>query len=117
AHLAEDVYCDWPYLPAPGLSESMTGKDNLRSFFEGGMSAFEPYKYKFTAIHAALDPNKLIAEYYSDSRHLSTGHPYGNKYISIFKFSDGKITYWREYLNPLPIHEVLQASRELQQTD
>ncbi|MGI9294407.1 MAG: hypothetical protein ACR2PS_10535, partial [Pseudomonadales bacterium] len=42
AHLAEDVYCDWPYLPAPGLSESMTGKDNLRSFFEGGMSAFEP---------------------------------------------------------------------------
>ena len=111
--LAEDVYCDWPYIPAPGLAESITGRQQVHDFFAGGMSDFEPYKYTITAIYELLDANTLIAEYLSDSKHLTTGEPYGNKYVAIVKFSDGEISYWREYVNPLPIHQALKAAGQL----
>ena len=111
--LAEDVYCDWPYIPAPGLAESITGRQQVHDFFAGGMSDFEPYKYTITEIYELIEPNTLIAEYFSDSKHLKTGKPYGNKYVAIVRFSDGEICYWREYVNPLPIHEALRATGAL----
>lgn len=111
--LAEDVYCDWPYIPAPGLAESITGRQQVHDFFAGGMSDFEPYKYTITSIYELLDPNMVIAEYFSDSKHLETGEPYGNKYVAIVKFENGQISYWREYVNPLPIHEALKAAGQL----
>lgn len=111
--LAEDVYCDWPYIPAPGLAESITGRQQVHDFFEAGMSDFEPYKYTITAIHEQLDPNAVIAEYFSDSGHLHTDEPYGNKYIAVVRFENDEINYWREYVNPLPIHQALKAAGQL----
>ena len=44
SYLAEDVYCDWPYIPAPGLAATITGRQKVKNFFTDGMSDFEPYK-------------------------------------------------------------------------
>jgi limonene-1,2-epoxide hydrolase len=99
-YLATDIYADWPYIPAPGCPESITGREPLLAFFAGGMAGFEPYRYRIIAIHELLDANKLIAEYSSHSSFLSNGKPYSNRYCSVLHFDRGLITYWREYVNP-----------------
>lgn len=107
AYLAEDVLCEWPYVPMPDLPDTMRGRETMRNFFRDGMSQFAPYSYRITRIYDLAEPNLLIAEYYSQSRHLENGRPYGNKYLSIFEFENGLINYWKEYLNPLPIYDTL----------
>lgn len=107
ACLAEDVLCEWPYVPMPDLPDTMRGRSTMRDFFREGMSQFDPYNYRITRVYDLTDPNLLIAEYYSQSRHRGNGRPYGNQYLSIFRFESGLINYWKEYLNPLPIYETM----------
>lgn len=110
ALLAEDVLCDWPYPPTPDVPHSIRGRDAMRSFFSGGMLAFEPYRYEITEIFELVDPTRLVAEYRSDSRYKPSGAPYRNQYLGIFHFEDGAIRYWREYINPVVVSEVLATA-------
>lgn len=110
-YLAEDIYADWPYIPAPGCPDHIVGRDPLLAFFKGGMSDFDPYKYQITALHEMLDPDKLVAEYFSDSQYHPNGRPYSNRYCAVLHFRDGLITYWREYVNPETIRLAMQPDQ------
>ena len=105
--LTEDVVCDWPYPPMEGVPESITGRAAMWEFFSGGMTAFDPYRYEITEVFELVDPNCLIAEYRSNSRLKATNAPYRNQYLGIFRFRDGLIRYWREYINPVIVAETL----------
>lgn len=107
ALLSEDVLCDWPYLPMKGLSHEIRGRRAMQEFFAGGMSAFDPYLYEITAVYELVDPSRLIAEYRSNSRLRATNTPYRNAYLGIFEFRDGLIAWWREYINPMIVAEVM----------
>ncbi len=111
ALLSEDVVCDWPYRPTPETPEEIRGRDAMEAFFSGGMLAFDPYDYEITAVFDLVDPNQLIAEYRSNSRFKPSGVPYRNKYLGIFHFRDGLISYWREYINPVIVAETLATAR------
>lgn len=109
SYLTEDVYCDWPYLPIPDMPDTMVGRDTLHKFFVEGQADFAGLSYEIQNIFDMLDPDLLIAEYDSHSRHLESGIPYNNKYLGIFRFRDGQISYWREYIDPLTIKAVFDA--------
>ena len=53
--------------------------------------------FEFQAQH---DPDKLIVEFTSDGKITTTGKHYANRYIAVYGFRDGKIAWWKEYLNP-----------------
>ncbi|MFM7785227.1 MAG: nuclear transport factor 2 family protein [Gammaproteobacteria bacterium] len=106
----EDLLCDWPYPPLEGMAEAIEGREAVRRFFDEGQAPMAGLDYRIDAIHDALDPDLLISEYHSVSRHLATGVPYGNRYLGILRFRDGKVCYWREYINPLKIAEMLNRS-------
>jgi len=108
-YLADDILAEWPFPPVPEMPEALTGKVALLNVFEG-MKGFEPYRYEVTKIYEMADPQELIAEYRSNSRVLETGRPYANRYLGVFRFQDGKIVYWREFLNPQWIAEALGES-------
>lgn len=112
--LTEDVLCDWPYLPMRGLSHEIRGRTAMRDFFAGGMSAFDPYRYEITTVYELVDPKRLIAEYRSNSRLRATNTPYQNFYLGIFHFRDGLISYWREYINPMIVAEVMSTLEQKQ---
>lgn len=113
-YLAEDIYADWPYRPMPSIPDKVLGRDQLIAYFRGevagssngGLDDFTPLSYEIDAIHELLDANALIAEYQSHATHVPSNKPYNNRYISLLKFSDGKVTYWREYVNPAVIYEI-----------
>ncbi|MFS2068313.1 nuclear transport factor 2 family protein [Pseudomonas sp. CT11-2] len=107
ACLAPDLLQEWPYRPVPNMPSTLVGNRALRTLIERGMAPFDPYAYEIESIHDLLEPNTLIAEYSSHSFYHPTSRPYSNTYLSIFRFADDKIVYWREYVNPLIIKEAL----------
>ncbi len=107
ACLAEDIFQDWPYLPIPNMPGTITGRRELREFIEAGTQPFDPYSYQISEFYDMLDENALVVEYSSNTVYHPTGQPYSNKYLGILRFKDGKIVYWREYLNPLIVKESL----------
>jgi Limonene-1,2-epoxide hydrolase catalytic domain len=46
----------------------------------------------------------LVARYRSDAVGRDKSVAYQHEYIGIFRFTDGKITLWREYNNPEVAH-------------
>ena len=112
ALLTPDVTCDWPYPPIAGGPTELRGRDTMQAFFSGGMTSFDPYRYEITRVFDLVDPTQLIAEYHSNSRFKPSGVPYRNDYLGIFHFEGGLVSYWREYINPVAISEVLATAGE-----
>ena len=77
---------------------------------EISLKDFAPYSYRIIDIYELADPTRLIAEYTSHSVYFPRNTPYSNRYISIFDFKDGRITRWREYVNPQIVIEALGHS-------
>lgn len=109
--LAPDVICEWPYPPVADGPTELRGRDTMEAFFSAGMTHFDPYRYEITRVFDLVDPTQLIAEYHSQTRLKQTGAPYRNNYLSIFHFDGGLVSYWREYLNPVLVSEVLASAQ------
>ena len=65
---------------------------------------FRKFEITITNIYDLLDPDMLVARYRSDAVGRDKPVAYQNEYIGIFRFADGKITFWREYNNPEVAH-------------
>lgn len=103
----EDAVFEWPYRPIEDMSEVMIGAKTFRDFCEQGMATCDPYRHKITAFYDLVEPNALIAEYYSDTIFNPTGAKYSNRYLGIARFRDNKICFWKEYINPLIVRDVM----------
>ncbi|MFL6084322.1 MAG: nuclear transport factor 2 family protein [Mycobacterium sp.] len=68
---------------------------------------FKKFDITITDIYDLLDPDMLIARYRSDAEGRDKPVAYQNEYIGIFRFNDGKLTYWREYNNPEASHAAI----------
>jgi len=65
---------------------------------------FKKIDIPITEIYDLADPNMLVARYQSDAEGRDKPVSYQNEYIGIFRFIDGKLTFWREYANPEASH-------------
>jgi ketosteroid isomerase-like protein len=109
--LDPELVCEWPYVVMEGFPTEMRGARRLREALEVSFTQFEPYAYRIIEIHSLEDPDRLVAEYSSHSRYLPTDKPYSNRYVGIFGFRDGRISTWREYVNPLIVLETLGSGK------
>jgi ketosteroid isomerase-like protein len=107
ACLDPDLHCEWPYVVMEGFPTEMHGARRLRLALETSFVDFAPYDYRIVEIHDLAEPDRLVAEYTSHSRYLPRDVPYSNRYVGYFEFRDGRITRWREYVNPLVVRDAL----------
>jgi len=52
-------------------------------------------------VYECAEPDLLVLEYVSNGEVLTTGRPYANKYIGVYRFRDGRIWQVKEFHNPL----------------
>ena len=76
------------------------GKEVLRPYFSKAGEVFR-MSLEITAVHECVDPDELILEYVSNGEVLTTGRPYANTYIGVYRFRDGKIWQVKEFHNPV----------------
>ena len=86
-------------LPFANPFKRLEGKHSTIAYLN---KAFMTYKMQLTIteVHLCLDPDELIVEFVSDGRLATTGKPYANRYINVFRFRGGKICFQREFFNP-----------------
>ena len=94
----DDVLFELPYGDPPGRIE---GREAVRRYLKGALSVFK-LRLWLTNVMETGDPDVLVAEYASDGTVTTTGKPYSNTYIGVYRFRDGKLCGVREYYNPVP---------------
>jgi ketosteroid isomerase-like protein len=86
-----------PYEKAvPDLDKAGFG-DLLELMFQ----AYRQFTITVTHVYDLRDENALIARYEGDCVGRADDVRYANTYLGIFEFTDGLISLWREYDNPI----------------
>ena len=76
-------------------------KAGLGSLLEMLFDLYGKFSITLTHIYDLVDADTLIARYEGDCVGRGDNVPYANNYIAVFEFTDGLISYWREYDNPM----------------
>ena len=111
--LAEDIVFEMPFLNLPGLPNRVEGKGTVVEFLEqflgkeGGM--FTGWDLHNIRIYPGGDPDLVFAELDGQGVVVKSGYQYRQKYIILFRVSDGRISHWREYNNPIPLQEAIAS--------
>ena len=103
AQCTDDLVLELPYGGAPGRVE---GKEAVRQYFGAALGIFK-MRLWLTEAYPSGDPDLLVAEYASEGSVTTTGKPYANTYIGVYRFREGRISAIREFYNPVPSVEAM----------
>jgi ketosteroid isomerase-like protein len=60
-------------------------------------------------IYPGREPDLVFAELDGQGVVVKSGYQYRQKYIILFRVSDGHIRHWREYNNPIPLQAAIAS--------
>jgi ketosteroid isomerase-like protein len=106
--LADDVVFDF-IITVPDYPRHVVGRDNLIELYRGYGSTFSLDRCGDLRVHRSDSTSTVVLEYASEGKVVTTGHPYGNNYISVITLKDRKVLYWRDYLDPLRVLAALEG--------
>jgi len=107
--LADDVVFEF-IITVPNYPRQVIGRDNLIELYRGYGSTFSLDRCYDLRVHRCDATSTVVLEYASQGKVVTTGRPYGNRYISVITLKDGKVSYWRDYLDPLRVFAALEAT-------
>jgi len=111
--LADDIVFEMPFLALPGLPNRVEGKGTVVEFLEqflgkeGGM--FTGWDLHNIRIYPGGESDLVFAELDGQGVVVKSGYQYRQKYIILFRVSDGRINHWREYNNPIPLQAAIAS--------
>jgi ketosteroid isomerase-like protein len=101
--LSETAILEMPFPLASGENKYGTQRmwgEPLRQYVTGITERNSQIAFN-NAVWRNADDGTVIVECDGDMVRAKDGKRYQNKYIVLFQVSDGKITLWREYFNPV----------------
>jgi ketosteroid isomerase-like protein len=102
--LADDVVVEY-VISVPGYPRRVEGRQNVIDLYSG----YDDYMTLRAAdnLRVYRDPEAsvVILEYEVHGVAVQTGRPYDNRFASIITVRDGKVTHWRDYLDPVAIFD------------
>ena len=105
---APDAVFEFPFSPGGGMH--VEGKQKMAAYLhtiEDGVALDE---FTLKASYPGADGRTVVLEYDSKGRNQESGLPYAQNYITVVQLSGGRITLFREYLNPLAVQAAESAS-------
>lgn len=102
--LADDVVFEF-IITVPEYPRRVVGRTQLMELYRGYGATFVLDRCYDLMVYRA--GSTVVLEYASQGKVVTTGHPYGNRYISVVTITDRKITHWRDYLDPLAVFDAL----------
>ncbi|MEO0439916.1 MAG: nuclear transport factor 2 family protein [Pseudomonadota bacterium] len=98
--VANDIVMEFPYAPPSGVSR-VEGKEALAEYLPGAASLITIESMSEPVVHRAQDSGIAILEFTCTGHGTETGIAYDQTYISVVTVTDGYITHYRDYWNPL----------------
>jgi ketosteroid isomerase-like protein len=108
--LADDALFEMPYAPA-GFDRRIEGKENILAFVQTIPALIDAENLHDIEMHTFHgDPGAIVCTYKSAMEIKPKRTPYSNRYISRWTVRDGKVAYFAEYYDPIPLVEALDAA-------
>ena len=99
---AENGVLECPFAP-PGALRHLQGKAAIADYY-GRLTAVQGSEgMVLTASYPAESPDHLLLEYDGVVSNKRDGGVYRQRYVAIAAVSDGRLSLFREYWNPLPV--------------
>ncbi len=99
--IADDIVWELPYAPALGHPLSLDGRNAVERHVGWFLSAVENFRFHDLRILPGLDPNSAVAEVKAEGIIKPTGRVYRQEYVVFLRAAGGKITFLREYFDPV----------------
>ena len=106
AAMAPDAVIEWPYRP-DGVPGELRGKEEIAAFMAGPATLVTLHEYTDVVIHETADPEVVIVEYTAHGTVTATGAPFTQRPIQVIRVRDGQVVLFRDYINPLPLLEII----------
>ena len=112
--LAEDIVFEMPFAP-PGVPDRVEGKGTVVEFLEQFLGKehgmFTGWDLHNIRIYPGAEPDLVFAELDGQGVVVKSGYQYRQRYMILFRVSDGHISHWREYNNPIPLQEAIASTQ------
>jgi hypothetical protein len=114
--LADDIVFEMPFLKLPGIPNRVEGKETVVEFLEQFLGKehgmFTGWDLSNIRIYPGGEPDLVFAELDGQGVVVKSGYQYRQKYIILFRVSDGHISHWREYNNPIPLQAAIASIKD-----
>jgi len=102
--LADDVVFEY-VISVPGYPQRVEGRQHIVDLY----SDYDSYMKVCSAdnLRVYRDPTEsvVVLEYEVHGKLVQTGRPYDNRFVSVVTVRNKKVTWWRDYLDPVAVFD------------
>ena len=101
---ADDVVFEY-VISVPGYPQRVEGRQHIVDLY----SDYDSYMKVSSAdnLRVYRDPTEsvVVLEYEVHGKSVQTGRPYDNRFVSVVTIRNKKVTWWRDYLDPVAVFD------------
>lgn len=102
---ADDGVMEFPFAP-PGRPERLEGREAIAAYMRDYPDHIDLHDFPDLRIHQTTDHGTIVVEMRAVGRVVETGGPFDMTYIAVVTVQDGHLISYRDYWNPLAVHEL-----------
>jgi len=102
--LADDVVFEY-VISVPGYPKRVEGRQNIIDLYSGYDSFMTVLGADNLHVYRDSAASVVVLEYEVHGESVQTGRPYDNRFVSIVTIRNGKVTRWRDYLDPVAVFD------------
>ena len=99
--IADDLLWELAYAPSLGHPARLSGRAEVMRHVAWFLGAVEDFRFFDLQVHAFADPEGAVAEVKGEGLIKATGRTYRQDYVLFLRAASGKITFMREYFDPV----------------
>lgn len=103
--LTDDVAFEFPYADG-GTVLDKAGAERTIGYI---INTFSQRSFEVVEVYEPVAGDRLVVEYRSRFRSAAGDVDYANRYVAVFAFRHGAISFWREYADPIAFQRAVEA--------
>jgi len=92
-------------ISVPGYPRRVQGRQAIIDLYSDYDSYMTVRSADNLRVYRDADASVVTLEYEVHGESAQTGRPYDNRFVSIVMITDGKVTWWRDYLDPIAVFD------------
>jgi ketosteroid isomerase-like protein len=106
--IADDLLWELPYAPSLGHPAQLKGRQEVLNHVTWFLGAIENFRFFDVNVYPLVDSEAAVAEFRAEGLIKATRRTYSQSYVLFLRSTGGKITFLREYFDPVRAAKALE---------
>lgn len=102
--LADEVVFEF-VISVPGYPKRVEGRQGIIDLYGDYDRYMDVHSADNLRVHRDPADSAVVLEYEVHGESVQSGRPYNNRFVSVITVKNGKVTWWRDYLDPVAVFE------------